>query len=70
MIALKFILMINCLLPKQDSYGDKESANDDPFAKGIFEIEGVFVFYMISLLLSRKTKIQAGTNSETIYKLP
>ena len=37
--ALKFILNEKLLVAETRQYGDKESANDDPFAKGIFEIE-------------------------------
>jgi len=45
--ALKFILNQKLLNVETRQFPDKESANDDPFAKGIFEIEGVAsVFYM------------------------
>ncbi len=45
--ALKFILNEKLLNRETRQFPDKESAKDDPFAKGIFEIEGVVsVFYM------------------------
>lgn len=45
--ALKFILNEKLLNFETRQYADKASAQNDPFAKGIFEIEGVVsVFYM------------------------
>jgi Fe-S cluster biogenesis protein NfuA len=45
--ALKFILNEKLLNVETRQYADKESAEIDPFAKGIFEIDGVVsVFYM------------------------
>jgi Fe-S cluster biogenesis protein NfuA len=55
--ALKFILNDKLLIAESRQFGDKESANDDPFAKGIFEIEGVVsVFYMDKFVTIEKTK--------------
>lgn len=45
--ALKFILNEKLLNVETRQYADKASAEKDPFAKGIFEIDGVVsVFYM------------------------
>jgi Fe-S cluster biogenesis protein NfuA len=45
--ALKFILSNKLLNVETRQYTNKESAENDPFAKGIFEIDGVVsVFYM------------------------
>jgi Fe-S cluster biogenesis protein NfuA len=45
--ALKFILNEKLLNLETRQYADKDSAESDPFAKGIFDIEGVVsVFYM------------------------
>jgi len=45
--ALKFILNQKLLNVETRQFPDNESAKDDPFAKGIFEIDGVAsVFYM------------------------
>ncbi|MCW9096847.1 MAG: NifU N-terminal domain-containing protein, partial [Ignavibacteriaceae bacterium] len=45
--ALKFILNEKLLNYETRQYPDKESAKNDPFAAGIFELEGVVsVFYM------------------------
>jgi Fe-S cluster biogenesis protein NfuA len=45
--ALKFILNERLLNVETRQYADKASAEKDPFAKGIFEINGVVsVFYM------------------------
>ena len=45
--ALKFILNENLLQKETRSFKNKTEAENDPFAKGIFEIEGVeSVFYM------------------------
>ena len=45
--ALKFILNQKLLNYETRQYANKESAKDDPFATGIFELEGVVsVFYM------------------------
>jgi Fe-S cluster biogenesis protein NfuA len=45
--ALKFVLNKKLLNAETRQYPDKDSAKDDLFAKGIFEIEGVAsVFYM------------------------
>lgn len=45
--ALKFILNEKLLTKETRSYQNKSAAENDPFAKGIFEIDGVeSVFYM------------------------
>ncbi len=45
--ALKFILNTKLLNRETRQFPDKESAQNDPFAKGIFDIDGVVsVFYM------------------------
>ena len=45
--ALKFIMNEKLLVKETRNYPDKNSAENDPLAKGIFEIEGVVsVFYM------------------------
>lgn len=45
--ALKFILSKKLLNYETRQFPDKESAKDDPFASGIFKLEGVVsVFYM------------------------
>ena len=55
--ALKFILNQKLLSLETRNYPDKTSASDDPFAKGIFEIEGVAsVFYMDKFVTIEKTK--------------
>jgi Fe-S cluster biogenesis protein NfuA len=54
--ALKFILNKKLLTTETRQYPDKESAQNDPFAKGIFEIEGVAsVFYMDKFVTIEKT---------------
>ncbi len=54
--ALKFILNKKLLNAETRQYPDKDSAKDDPFAKGIFEIEGVAsVFYMDKFVTIEKT---------------
>ncbi|UCH65309.1 MAG: NifU family protein [Ignavibacterium sp.] len=55
--ALKFILNQRLLNVETRQFPDKESAKDDPFAKGIFEIEGVAsVFYMDKFVTIEKLK--------------
>ena len=55
--ALKFILNDKLLIAETRQYPNNESANDDPFAKGIFEIEGVVsVFYMDKFVTIEKAK--------------
>jgi Fe-S cluster biogenesis protein NfuA len=55
--ALKFILNQRLLNLETRQFPDKESAKDDPFAKGIFEIEGVVsVFYMEKFVTIEKDK--------------
>ena len=55
--ALKFILSENLLETETRQYSNKEEAENDPFAKGIFEIDGVAsVFYMQKFVTIEKTK--------------
>ncbi len=55
--ALKFILNEKLLNHETRQFPDKESAKDDPFAKGIFEIEGVVsVFYMDKFVTIEKSR--------------
>jgi len=55
--ALKFILNHRLLNAETRQYQDKDSASDDPFAKGIFEINGVVsVFYMDKFVTIEKAK--------------
>jgi NFU1 iron-sulfur cluster scaffold homolog, mitochondrial len=55
--ALKFILNERLLQFETRSYADKISAQEDPFAKGIFEIPGVVsVFYMDRFITIEKEK--------------
>jgi NFU1 iron-sulfur cluster scaffold homolog, mitochondrial len=45
--ALKFVLNEKLLEHEKRQYSNRDAAKDDPFAKGIFEIDGVVsVFYM------------------------
>ena len=54
--ALKFVLNTKLLNTETRQFPDKDSAKDDPFAKGIFEIEGVAsVFYMDKFVTIEKT---------------
>lgn len=54
--ALKFILNENLLNIESRQYPDRESAKGDPFAEGIFEIEGVVsVFYMDKFVTIEKS---------------
>ena len=54
--ALKFILNEKLLNLETRQYPDKESAQNDPFAKGIFEIDGVVsVFYMDKFVTIEKS---------------
>ena len=54
--ALKFILNEKLLNFETRQYADKESAQADPFAKGIFEIDGVIsVFYMDKFVTIEKS---------------
>jgi Fe-S cluster biogenesis protein NfuA len=53
--ALKFILNEKLLNRETRNYQNKEQANNDPLAKGIFEIEGVVsVFYMDKFITIEK----------------
>ena len=55
--ALKFILNKKLLNVETRQYPDKDSAKNDPFAKGIFEIDDVAsVFYMDKFVTIEKTK--------------
>ncbi len=55
--ALKFILNQKLLNVETRQFPDKQSAKDDPFAKGIFEISGVAsVFYMEKFVTIEKDK--------------
>lgn len=54
--ALKFILNEKLLNLETRQYPDKASAQNDPFAKGIFEINGVVsVFYMDKFVTIEKS---------------
>lgn len=54
--ALKFILNQKLLSTETRQYPDKQSAGDDPFAKGIFDIDGVVsVFYMDKFVTIEKS---------------
>jgi Fe-S cluster biogenesis protein NfuA len=54
--ALKFILNEKLLLNETRQFADREAAKDDPFAKGIFDIEGVVsVFYMDKFVTIEKS---------------
>ena len=53
--ALKFILNERLLLKETRSFQKKEDAQNDPLAKGIFEIDGVVsVFYMDKFITIEK----------------
>jgi Fe-S cluster biogenesis protein NfuA len=55
--ALKFILNKRLLDVETRQFPDKDTAENDPFAKGIFEIEGVVsVFYMDKFVTIEKAK--------------
>jgi Fe-S cluster biogenesis protein NfuA len=55
--ALKFVLNEKLLKAETRQFPQKESAQDDPFAKGIFEINGVVsVFYMDKFVTIEKAK--------------
>lgn len=55
--ALKFILNEKILNIETRQYADKNEAENDPLAKGIFEIEGVVsVFYMDRFITIEKSK--------------
>ena len=55
--ALKFVLNEKLLKAETRQFPEKESAQDDPFAKGIFEITGVVsVFYMDKFVTIEKAK--------------
>ena len=55
--ALKFILNQKLLNIETRQYENKNSAKDDPFASGIFEIDGVAsVFYMDKFVTIEKEK--------------
>jgi len=54
--ALKFILNQKLLNYETRQYADKESAKDDPFASGIFNLDGVVsVFYMDKFVTIEKS---------------
>lgn len=54
--ALKFILNQKLLNTETRQYPDKQSAESDPFAKGIFDIDGVVsVFYMDKFVTIEKS---------------
>ena len=54
--ALKFILNQKLLNYETRQYHDKDSAKDDPFASGIFELDGVVsVFYMDKFVTIEKS---------------
>ncbi len=54
--ALKFILNQKLLNYETRQYHDKESAKDDPFASGIFQLDGVVsVFYMDKFVTIEKS---------------
>lgn len=54
--ALKFILNKKLLSTETRQYPDKNSAQNDPFAKGIFDIDGVVsVFYMDKFVTIEKS---------------
>jgi len=54
--ALKFILNQKLLNYETRQYADKESAKNDPFAFGIFELDGVVsVFYMDKFVTIEKS---------------
>jgi Fe-S cluster biogenesis protein NfuA len=55
--ALKFILNDKLLKHESRQFGKKEDAQNDPLAKGIFEIDGVVsVFYMDKFITIEKAK--------------
>jgi NFU1 iron-sulfur cluster scaffold homolog, mitochondrial len=55
--ALKFILNERILNLETRQFSSKEEAENDPFAKGIFEIDGVVsVFYMDKFVSIEKSK--------------
>jgi Fe-S cluster biogenesis protein NfuA len=55
--ALKFILNERLLNLETRQYANKESAENDPFAKGIFDIDGVVsVFYMDKFVTIEKSR--------------
>jgi Fe-S cluster biogenesis protein NfuA len=55
--ALKFVLNQKLLTAETRQFPDKQSAENDPFAKGIFEINGVVsVFYMDKFVTIEKAK--------------
>jgi Fe-S cluster biogenesis protein NfuA len=54
--ALKFILNQKLLNYETRQYADKESVQDDPFASGIFKLDGVVsVFYMDKFVTIEKS---------------
>ena len=54
--ALKFILNQKLLNYETRQYADKESAKDDPFASGIFNLDGIVsVFYMDKFVTIEKS---------------
>ena len=60
--ALKFVLNERLLKRETRNYPDKASAENDPLAKGVFEIEGVVsVFYMDRFItIEKKPDISWG----------
>lgn len=55
--ALKFVLNIKLLNHEKRHFSNKESANDDPLATGIFTIDGIeSIFYMDKFITIEKKK--------------
>src|SRR5674476_237690 len=55
--ALKFVLNEKLLNHEKRQYSNREEAKDDPFARSIFEIEGVVsVFYMDKFVSIEKSQ--------------
>jgi Fe-S cluster biogenesis protein NfuA len=55
--ALKFVLNEKLLNHEKRQFSNKDEAKEDPFAKGIFEIEGVVsVFYMDKFVSIEKSQ--------------
>lgn len=55
--ALKFVLNEKLLEHEKRQYSDRDAAKDDPFAMGIFEIDGVVsVFYMDKFVSIEKSQ--------------
>lgn len=60
--ALKFVLNENLLSRETRNFSSKDEADDDPLAKGIFEIEGIVsVFYMEKFItVEKKPEVSWG----------